>query len=139
MEGPDHGEAAGHGSPSHLLPQALKVFILNDHRREPYTKRSSQGRGRSPARIALSWRRMRPVEVTFYTRERCSLCEKAKAAIRASGVPVRLTEVDVDADDLLRDLYGHHVPVIHIEGKEAFRHFVHPEEFAEYVLRLRAG
>ena len=89
-----------------------------------------------PCAIALSWHLMRPVEVTFYTRDRCSLCEKAKAAIRASGVPVRLTEVDVDGDDLLRDLYGHHVPVIHVEGKEAFRHFVHPEEFAAYVRRL---
>lgn len=77
-----------------------------------------------------------PVTVTFYTRRNCSLCEKAKAAIRASGVPVALTEIDIDGDDLLRDLYNEHVPVIFVEGQEAFRHFVHAEEFAEYVSRL---
>ena len=76
---------------------------------------------------------MRPVNVTLYTRENCSLCEKAKAAIRASGIAVVLAEVDIDGDPLLHDLYDVHVPVIFVEGKEAFRHFVHPEEFAAYV------
>ena len=73
------------------------------------------------------------VEVTFYTRANCSLCEKAKAAIRASGIAVTLTEVDIDQDPLLHDLYDDQVPVIVIDGTEAFRYFVHPEEFAEYV------
>lgn len=79
---------------------------------------------------------MQAVEVTFYTRANCSLCEKAKAAIAASGVPVRLAEIDVDGDGLLHDLYTDHVPVIFVEGREAFRHFVRPEEFAEYVKAL---
>lgn len=79
------------------------------------------------------------VEVTLYTRANCPLCDKAKAAIRASGVAVRLTEVDIDRDELLRDLYDVHVPVIFVEGVEAFRHFVHPEEFAEYVAARGCG
>jgi glutaredoxin len=79
---------------------------------------------------------MRPVNVTLYTREQCSLCEKARAAIRASGVAVTLAEVDIDGDPLLHDLYDVHVPVIFVEGKEAFRHFVYPEEFREYVASL---
>ena len=73
------------------------------------------------------------VQVTFYTRANCSLCEKAKAAIRASGVDVTLTEVDIDGDPLLHDLYDDQVPVIVVDGREAFRHFVHPDEFREYV------
>lgn len=76
------------------------------------------------------------VEVTLYTRANCSLCEKAKASIRESGATVRLTEIDIDTDDLLRDLYNAHVPVIFVQDREAFRHFVHPEEFAEYVSAL---
>ncbi len=80
-----------------------------------------------------------PVTVTFYTRQNCSLCDKAKAAIRASGVAVEMTEVDIDTDELLRDLYNDHVPVIFVDGREAFRHFVHPEEFAEYVRAYRAS
>ena len=77
------------------------------------------------------------VAVTFYTRKHCSLCDKAKASIRASGVTVEMTEIDIDSDDLLRDLYNDHVPVIFVEDREAFRHFVQPEEFAEYVRALR--
>ncbi len=76
------------------------------------------------------------IEVTVYTRANCSLCEKATASIRESGTAVRLTEIDIDTDDLLRDLYNDHVPVIFVQGREAFRHFVHPEEFADYVKAL---
>ena len=72
-------------------------------------------------------------EVTFYTRAGCSLCEKAKAAIFASGVAVTLTEIDIDDDPLLHDLYDDQVPVIFINGREAFRYFVHSEEFVELV------
>ena len=80
----------------------------------------------------------RPVNVTLYTRSNCSLCEKAKAALHASGAAFQLEEIDVDSDPLLHDLYDHHVPVIFVEGKEAFRHFVHAEEFAAYVAALHS-
>lgn len=72
-------------------------------------------------------------EVTLYTRAGCSLCDKAKAAILTSGVAVTLTEVDIDGDPLLHDLYDDQVPVIFVNGREAFRYFVRPEEFVEYV------
>ena len=76
------------------------------------------------------------VDVILYTRVNCSLCDKAKAAIRESGVAVHVTEIDIDGDELLHDLYTDHVPVIFVNGKEAFRHFVRPDEFAEYVRAL---
>jgi 4a-hydroxytetrahydrobiopterin dehydratase len=73
--------------------------------------------------------------VTLYTRADCPLCEKAKAAIRASGVPVRIDEVDIDADEALRARYTDDVPVIVIDGAEAFRHSVDPQAFAAYASR----
>jgi 4a-hydroxytetrahydrobiopterin dehydratase len=73
------------------------------------------------------------VAVTLYTRSNCPLCEKAKAAIEASGVAVQLTEVDIDQDPALRELYTDDVPVIHVDGKEAFRHSIDPAAFAAYV------
>jgi glutaredoxin len=76
---------------------------------------------------------MRSPAVILYTRRNCSLCDKARAAIASSGVTVDVTEVDIDTDALLHDLYTDHVPVIFVDGKEAFRHFVHAEEFADYV------
>ena len=72
-------------------------------------------------------------EVTLYTRGNCSLCEKAKEAIRAAGVAIELREVDVDGDPERRARYTNDVPVIHVNGSEAFRHRVDPKLFAEYV------
>jgi 4a-hydroxytetrahydrobiopterin dehydratase len=81
--------------------------------------------------------------VTLYTRENCHLCDDAKAAIKASGVDVDLREVDVDTDRDLVRRYGTEVPVIVVDGFEAFRHRVTAKEFADYVRspasRLGAG
>ena len=76
--------------------------------------------------------------VTLYTRANCPLCDQAKAAIQASGVAVRIDEIDIDRDEVLRERYTNDVPVIHIDGKEAFRHSVDPAAFAAYVSQ-RAG
>ncbi len=74
-----------------------------------------------------------PVDVTLYTRRDCFLCDKAKAAMRASGVAVRIEEIDIDADPELRRRYTNDVPVAVIGGTEIFRHRVKPEEFARLI------
>ena len=74
------------------------------------------------------------VEVTLYTRSGCTLCDKAKAAIRDSGVPVRINEIDIDRDPILQERYTNDVPVIHIDGREAFRHRVDPEVFRRLTM-----
>jgi 4a-hydroxytetrahydrobiopterin dehydratase len=79
------------------------------------------------------------VEVTFYTRANCPLCDKAKAAIAESRVPVRMTEVNIDADPALRERYTNDVPVVHMNGAEAFRHKVDAVAFAEAVQLLEQG
>jgi len=71
--------------------------------------------------------------VTFYTRRNCHLCDVAKEAVRGSGVPVEITEIDIDTDAKLVKRYGNDVPIIVVDGVEAFRHRVKPEEFAAYV------
>lgn len=73
------------------------------------------------------------IAVTLYTRARCSLCDKARQAIAASGVPVTLTEIDIDGDERLLAQYTNDVPVILVDGREAFRHRVEPAAFAAYV------
>jgi glutaredoxin len=79
------------------------------------------------------------VEVTLYTRRPCFLCDKAKASIRAAAslhrLPIELLEVDVDRDASLRERFTNDVPVIYVNGVEAFRHRVSPQEFADYVQR----
>ena len=77
------------------------------------------------------------IKTTLYTRRNCSLCEKAKRAIRDSGAAVALEEVDVDGDpDLLRR-FSSDVPVVYVGGVEAFRHRVDPAAFAAYIRERR--
>ena len=54
------------------------------------------------------------LEVTFYTRENCKLCDDAKADLETlqKEVPHNLVEVDIDQDPDLVAMYGHKVPVI---------------------------
>ena len=73
------------------------------------------------------------MDVRLYTRRDCPLCEKAKQAIRASGVAVELREIDIDDDPALRRRYSDDVPVVVIDGVEAFRHTVDPNAFAEWM------
>lgn len=82
---------------------------------------------------------MDPVDVTLYTRNPCPLCDKAKAAIRESGTPVRVTEIDIDRDPELQALYTNDVPVIHVAGREAFRHRVDPAVFADHIHAVGSG
>jgi 4a-hydroxytetrahydrobiopterin dehydratase len=77
------------------------------------------------------------VEITLYTRADCHLCDKAKGAIRAAEslyrLNIALSEVDVDGDPDLHARFTNDVPVIFIDGSEAFRHRVEPRELAEAV------
>ena len=73
------------------------------------------------------------VPVTLYTRRDCPLCDKAKAVILGSGIPVELEEIDIDDDPALRRRYTDDVPVIVIDGVEAFCHTVDAARFREFV------
>jgi 4a-hydroxytetrahydrobiopterin dehydratase len=74
---------------------------------------------------------------TLYTRRDCALCDEAKASIRGAAslhrLPITLREVDIDTDRELQARYTDDVPVIHVNGAEAFRHRVTLEEFTAYV------
>jgi 4a-hydroxytetrahydrobiopterin dehydratase len=74
-----------------------------------------------------------PVEITMYTRRDCSLCDAAKVAMRASGINVRIEEIDIDNDPELRRRYTDDVPVVCIGSAEIFRHRIEPAEFARLV------
>src|SRR3977135_168389 len=76
-------------------------------------------------------------EVTFYTRNDCPLCDAAEAAVRAAMVlhqlPLTITLVDIDEDPSLKAKFTDDVPVIYVDGKEAFRHHVTADEFANWI------
>ncbi len=75
----------------------------------------------------------------MYSRARCGLCDEAREVVLAAreDVPFEYREVLIDGDaDLERD-YGTRVPVIAVDGQEAFELTVDPEAFRAAVGRLR--
>lgn len=50
--------------------------------------------------------------LTFFTTAGCHLCEQAKQTVAATGLEVRLREVDIACDDALVDAYGLRIPVL---------------------------
>jgi 4a-hydroxytetrahydrobiopterin dehydratase len=72
-------------------------------------------------------------QVTLYTKRDCRLCDEAKAAIAQSRVEVELNEIDIEGDSDLFARFKNDVPVIYVDGAEAFRHRVDPAAFAAHV------
>ncbi|MBY0146396.1 glutaredoxin family protein [Neobacillus niacini] len=58
--------------------------------------------------------------ITFYTRKRCPLCEKAKELILELKEEWNFSfeEIDIDESDELTEQYGIMIPVVHINGEE---------------------
>ena len=76
-------------------------------------------------------------QVLLYTRERCSLCEKAKAVILAvrREIPFEFREVDIGWSGDLYEDYKHDIPVIEVDGKRAFKYRVEISELKERLSR----
>ena len=79
-----------------------------------------------------------PVCVTLYTRPGCCLCDQAKAEMLSAGCEgeYELAEVNIETDPALEARYGTLIPVILINGAEAFRYRLTAQDFKA---RLRAA
>jgi hypothetical protein len=66
--------------------------------------------------------------VVMFSRRRCGLCDEARAVILGERRRSRFhfDEVFIDGDRDLEDAYGVRVPVVEIDGVEAFEYHVHP-------------
>ena len=69
--------------------------------------------------------------VTIYSRPGCHLCDEARKVIQASGLDGEYTleEINIESDPELLERYRYEIPVIAINGIEAFRHQLTPDEF----------
>jgi len=78
------------------------------------------------------------IQIEIYSRPGCHLCDEAKAVIepftRRYRIDLRVT--DVDSDPALRQAYGSEIPVVMINGKEAFRHRVDSESLERKLKTL---
>jgi glutaredoxin len=81
----------------------------------------------------LPWRRkpaprLVSLEVVFYTRRGCHLCDAAWERLRQRHRRhgFQLTTIDVDSDPRLVEQYGTCVPVVAVNGRVRFRGVVNP-------------
>lgn len=82
-----------------------------------------------------------PVRLTLYTRAGCHLCDEMAAAVEVALEPdvYVLEHVDVDRDRALQDRYGLVLPVLAIEGEDAFETRVDASALRRRIADLRAG
>jgi glutaredoxin len=67
--------------------------------------------------------------VVVYTAAECSLCERALEIVREMQASARfeLDVIAIDGDAALEARYREHLPVVEIDGEQAFTYFVDPE------------
>ena len=82
---------------------------------------------------------MHKARVIVYSRPGCHLCDEAKAAIENSNCSEHYTleEVNIESDEELLKKYKYDIPVVTIDGEEAFRHRVDPHEFIRLIRSIR--
>jgi glutaredoxin len=68
--------------------------------------------------------------VALYGRPGCCLCDDARSVLERvrSRRPFELSEVDIEGDDALLAAYLERIPVVTIDGVEAFELFVNEPE-----------
>jgi hypothetical protein len=75
------------------------------------------------------------MRVVLYSRAGCHLCDDARAVLLAERArsPFDLEEIDIESSDELVREYGVRIPVVEIDGVEAFEYTVDPAELADLV------
>jgi glutaredoxin len=73
--------------------------------------------------------------VVLYTRPGCHLCDVARETVLSlrQRLPFSFTEIDIDGDDELELGYGIRIPVVEIDGEEAFEVTVDPIQLEDQL------
>ena len=79
--------------------------------------------------------------VVLYSRDGCCLCDDARAILEKvrRERPFRLLERDIESDDALLRAYLERIPVVTIEGVEAFELFVNASELERRLDMVHTG
>ncbi len=70
--------------------------------------------------------------VTLYGKPGCCLCDEARAVVAQvrAAHPFALEEVDITFDPVLERRYRERIPVVSVDGEEAFEYHVEASELA---------
>lgn len=73
-------------------------------------------------------------KVTIYGKPGCHLCQAAADVVQkvvGTNLAILIEKVDITQDAELLEKYRNDVPVIEVDGREAFRHEVDPDKLAQ--------
>jgi glutaredoxin len=78
------------------------------------------------------------LEVNFYTREKCPLCEEFELMLQPllERRGVAFQRVDVERTPELKERFGSRVPVLEVNGKVAAEGRVRPEDLEQHLQRV---
>jgi hypothetical protein len=84
---------------------------------------------------------MEPFRVTLFTKEDCGLCEKVKIILDRVGLfyPLEITEFDITTDEAINAKYWDKIPVLHIDGEEAFISKISEHRLLRYLQEKKAA
>ena len=76
--------------------------------------------------------------VVLYTGPECHLCDDARDVLKAvhAEIPFDMEEVDITGDDAVHRRYLERIPVVEIDGEEAFELFVDATELRRRLARV---
>jgi glutaredoxin len=79
--------------------------------------------------------------VTLYGRDGCCLCDEAREVLLRAQArhSFSLQERDIEQDDELLRAYLERIPVIAIDGVEAFELVIDEAELDRYLARVQSG
>ena len=79
--------------------------------------------------------------VVLYGREGCCLCEEALSVLERvrARVPFALIEFDIESDERVHRAYVERIPVVTIDGVEAFEYHVEEAELVRRLTQERAA
>jgi predicted DCC family thiol-disulfide oxidoreductase YuxK len=82
----------------------------------------------------------RKSEVILYSKPGCHLCDELKEEIQRADCSelYTLREVNIETDPDLLARYRFEIPVLSIDGVEAFRHRLRAEDFKAKLTELRS-
>ena len=77
------------------------------------------------------------MKVVLFTRPGCHLCDDARAVLLSERerTPFEMQEIDIETDAALVREYGLRIPVVVVDGEEAFEYSVDAEELAVLLAR----
>jgi glutaredoxin len=78
--------------------------------------------------------------LTLYTKPDCTLCDEARTALERvrERMPFELEVIDISANAGLAERYGERIPVVLVDGKEAWEYVI-DERDLESRLDAAAG